>query len=52
MTETVTKTIRKGYQNHCQRLLKRSEMVIKTIAKAYTIGNGYQKQLIFKYPKL
>ncbi len=46
MTEIVTKTIRKGYQNLCQRVLKRSEKGINTITKAYTIGNGYQKQLI------
>ena len=65
MTETVTKTIRKGYQNHCQRVLKRSEKGIKTITKACAIGKGYQnhyqsvcdrkwvsKQLIFKYLKL
>ena len=33
MTETVTKTIRKGYQNHCQRVLKRSEKGIKPLPK-------------------
>lgn len=47
MTETVTKTFGKGYQNHCQRVLKRSEKGINTITKAYTIGNGYQNHCFF-----